>query len=127
MTDVADPPDMERFAFSSDPPGADGNATAWAKAWEEHNTRLFDLLKGIERDAVEPVSKLLERLQECRQSLGDPPDARLRRVWRNLLAELWEAARAALYGDLGPARQHAGAARRLERELRQMLEISCGG
>ncbi|HEV8582140.1 MAG TPA: hypothetical protein VGX68_23980 [Thermoanaerobaculia bacterium] len=108
----------------SDPQAASG-ITAWAKAWEEHNTRLFDLLKGVDRDAVEPIAKLLERIRECRVALGNPPEGQLAHLWREVLAELWEAANAALYGDLGPARAHARAARRLEGELRQLLKTLC--
>jgi hypothetical protein len=103
----------------------ENSATAWAKAWEDYSTSLFGLLKGLDRDTVESLAKLLARIQECREVLGDPPDARLRRLWRGVLAELWEAARAALYGDLEPAREHAFAARRLERELREILETFC--
>ena len=103
----------------------ENRATAWAKAWEVDNVALFGLLKGLERDAVEPLARLLARIQECRETLGDPSDARLRRLWSGVLAELWEAAHAALYGDLEPARKHAAAARRLERQMRENLGTLC--
>lgn len=103
----------------------ENRATAWAKNWEDDSTALFGFLKGLECDAVEPLASLLARIQECRETLGDPPDARLRHLWSGVLVELWEAAHAALYGDLKPARKHAAAARRLERQMRENLETLC--
>jgi hypothetical protein len=93
----------------------------WSRDWEEQSARLFHLLERIDRGNLEPAMALLDGLRDCRQRLSDPPHAELRILWRQVLDELWEAARYALYCDLGPARTHADSARRRARELQELL------
>jgi len=101
------------------------------REWEEQNAVLRELLAGIDhdgdgRDGLAPVSALLERVRECRRRLADPSDAGLRNLWHRALDEISEATCASLYGDLGPARQHADAALGYLRQMQEILRVWMG-
>lgn len=94
----------------------------WVRGWNERSAVLLDLLAAIDGDALTAAAALLAWVRECRLSLEDPADPRLRSLCHHVLDETWEAARSTLYGDLGPARKHAEAARHDVREMRKILD-----
>lgn len=114
---------MTREVFSKVFTEPHDSPSLWSRDWEEQSARLFRLLEGIDRGSPELAMALLDGLRNCRQQLGEPPHAELRDLWRHVLDELWEAARYALYCDLGPARSHADNARRRARELQELLAV----
>jgi hypothetical protein len=77
-------------------------------------------IAGIDCDGLEPAAELLREVRECRRR-PDPADLELRSLWHRALDDSWEAACAALYGDLGPARQHADDAFHHVQEMRRLL------
>lgn len=97
-------------------------AALWAREWNQQNTVLCHLLGGMDSDTLAPASALLDWVRECRRTLADPPDPRLRSLCHRALDEIWEAACSILYGDLGPARQHTDAALHHVREMEEILE-----
>jgi hypothetical protein len=98
-------------------------AAPWVRGWNERSAVLLDLLAAIDGDALAAAAALLAWVRECRLSLEDPADPRLRSLCRHALDEVWEAACSTLYGDLGPARHHADAALRDVREMREVLDL----
>jgi hypothetical protein len=96
-------------------------AAPWVRGWNDRSAVLFDLLAGIDGDALATASALLAWVRECRRNLADPADPRLRSLCHHALDEIWEAACSTLYGDLGPARWHADAALRDVGEMREIL------
>lgn len=105
--------DLRRAGLEADP---------WAKEWREQRVLLHCLLAAIDRESLTPASALLDWVRECRRTLADPPDPRLRSLCHYALDEIWEAACSILYGDLEPARQHTDAALRHVREMEEILE-----
>jgi hypothetical protein len=99
-------------------------AASWVRGWNDRSAVLIDLLAGIDGDALAAAAALLAWVRECRLSLDDPADPRLRSLCHHALDETWEAACSTLYGDLGPARRHAEAALRDVREMREILEAA---
>jgi hypothetical protein len=93
---------------------------AWAREWNERSARLLKRIAGIDCDGLESVAELLREVRECRRR-PDPADPELRSLWHRALDDSWEAACAALYGDLGPARQHADDAFHHVQEMRRLL------
>ncbi len=96
-------------------------AALWVRGWNERSAVLLDLLAGIDGDTLASASALLAWVRECRRSLDDPADPRLRSLCHHALDETWEAACSTLYGDLEPARRHAEAALRDVREVQEIL------
>jgi hypothetical protein len=97
-------------------------AAPWVRGWKDRSLVLIDLLAAIDGDALAAAAALLAWVRECRRSLGAPPDPRLRSLCRRILEETWEAACSTLYGDLGPARQHAEAALQDVRDVWEILD-----
>ncbi len=97
------------------------NPEVWAREWEEQSTLLLSLLEEIDRESLEPASVLLELVRYCRERVGGPPYAELRSLWFQILDEIWQAAHAALYGDLELARLHARTARSAARTMQEFL------
>jgi hypothetical protein len=97
-------------------------AAPWVRGWNERSLVLINLLAAIDGEALAAAAALLAWVRECRLSLDDPADPRLRSLCRRALDETWETACCTLYGDLVPARRHAEAALRAVCEMREMLE-----
>jgi hypothetical protein len=93
----------------------------WIQQWEQGSATLFHLLQEIENGGVEEASAVLRRVRECRETWGEPPDPELRPLVHRVLHEVWEAARAALYGDLERSRQHSADAVLYAQEIRDLL------
>ena len=97
------------------------NPEIWAREWEEQSVLLLGLLEEIDHESLEPASMLLELVRYCLERVGGPPYAELRLLWYQVLNEIWQAAHAALYGDLVLARLHARTARCAARAMQEFL------
>ena len=96
--------------------------TDWVREWDRQRAVLRHLLGAIDHEGLEPAAALLQRVRECRRRVAEPPAPLVRQLWDAALEEAWQAACCALYGDLGPAREHAEAAENSMEEMRLMLE-----
>jgi hypothetical protein len=116
------PPARKGFSVLATPLVNGCEIAAWGRQWNERSAHLLELVAGIDHGSLEPAAELLQELRECRRRLADPPHPELRSLWHRALDEIWEAARSTLYGDLGPARQHADAALHHGQVMRRILE-----
>jgi hypothetical protein len=107
-------------ARPADPRRNGREAAAWVRDWSERSARLLKRIAGIDCDALESAAELLREVRECRRR-PEPADPVLRSLWHRALDDSWEAACSALYGDLGPARQHADNAFHRVQEMRRLL------
>jgi hypothetical protein len=98
----------------------------WIREWNDRSARLLQLIAAIDGDGLESAAELLQEVRECRRRLIELPEPELRLRWYSTLDEIWEAACSTLYGDLGPARQHADAALGSIHEMREILESWAG-
>ncbi|HYO15556.1 MAG TPA: hypothetical protein VE685_20360 [Thermoanaerobaculia bacterium] len=96
---------------------------SWTRNWEQCRTALFEFLGRIEGGDVEEAGTVLRKVRECRETWIEPPDPELRLLVHRVLDEVWEAARASLYGDLESSRQHTAAAHYLAREVQAILDF----
>jgi hypothetical protein len=97
-------------------------AALWAREWRDRSTALYALLAAVDLESLAPASALLDWVRQCRLTLADPPDPRLRSLRHCTLDEIWEAACSFLYGDLEPARQHTDAALRCVGDMEEILQ-----
>jgi hypothetical protein len=105
-----------------DPRSLGPEAALWAREWRDRSTALHGLLAAVDRESLAPASALLAWVRQCRLTLADPPDPRLRSLSHCTLDEIWEAACSFLYGDLEPARRHTDAALRYVGDMEEILQ-----
>jgi hypothetical protein len=91
------------------------------RRWESDLDALFELLRKAERDNSATAAELLARIRQLRETVDDLPDPALRSLMRRLLDEIWEAARAAVYGDLELVRERTARAYALAQRVRELL------
>jgi hypothetical protein len=98
--------------------GSTFEAALWVREWNERSSHLLGLLDELDGgESLNIASELLAWVKDSRKLLGEPVDPRLRELCNQFLDEIWEAACASIYGDLGQPQSHADAALRTLREI----------
>jgi hypothetical protein len=92
-----------------------------ARSWESAIDELLALLRRAERESSAVAAELLARIRQLREAVNELPDPALRSLTRRLLDEIWEAARASVYGDIESVRERTERVRELAQRVRELL------